>query len=77
MTWQRFDDNQKIFGKNFINRFIEEVDDGAKEKLKFKTQKEFFSQFGALIGNEEQYKDINYNTFKNLLDNLIKDSRLF
>lgn len=60
--------DEKTSGKYFIKQFMDGVDNATKEKLKHKTQKEFFNKFGTLIGDAERYKNITYVNFKKILD---------
>ena len=52
----------------FIKKFIEQVGDFDKNKLKSRPHVDFFRRFGELVGDIETYQDINYDDFRSILD---------
>ena len=56
----------------FIKKFIEQVGDFDKNKLKSRPHVDFFRRFGELVGDIETYQDINYDDFKSILDRRFK-----
>lgn len=63
---------EKKIASPFIKKFNEHVSDSEKNKLRSRPHKDFFRDFGELIGDIKTYQDISYDDFKSILDRRFK-----
>ncbi len=63
---------EKKIASPFIKKFNEHVSDSEKNKLRSRRHKDFFRDFGELIGDIETYQGISYEDFKSILDRRFK-----